>query len=221
MGNLNISPLTKVILSIVVSILILVAIGAGLLWPQYQNYQSLQQQKMDADSQLVAAKSLLDKRTSLKNDQPKLLAAIEDQKEQVPDEAGLSEVVRSLQDIAYDNGHWMTTISNSEPAQIEGEVFNAWDVTVTVEGTWLDTIGYLRDLRDMPRQVRILSVTTGLSPKLALTNRAKVHWNPGTYACRTDIVCRLYYIPEANLAKAAKDASKKTPVKAAAQGGAK
>lgn len=199
MNKVTLSVVAKVSLIIAGCLILVAVVGVGLLLPQYDKFVQIEQDRLDTEAQLLAAQTLLSRRTELKNNEADLLADISAQKEQVPDEPGISEVVRSLQDIAYDNGHWMTNVSNEEPTQAEGEKFNAWNVTITVEGTWLDTISYLRDLRDMSRKVRINNVTTSMAGKLNETNRSINHWDPGKYACVTTIECTVYYIPPENM----------------------
>lgn len=223
---MKLTPVIRVVIAIISCIALVVVVGVGLLYPQYNKFTKLHKDQKQAQADLLVARTLLNSRIEIQRKQAKLQNDLMLQKEAIPDQAELSNVVRQLQTMAYENNHWMVKINNTYPTSIEGAKYNAWTMDVVVEGTWLDTITYLRDLRDMKRQVRITSVKSSLAEDLTTNGgsapRVLKHWNLGSSPCRTTITCEVYYIPPVNLKTSTSAAgTKKTTAPAPVAGGAK
>lgn len=205
------TPQIKVALIIAATVLLVVGLAAAALYPQYNKAQAFTKQKSDLQSSLLSARTVLAYRTQLKNNHVAMQRQIANQKAEVPDDANLTAVIRQIQNMAYENNHWMTSIKNTNPVATEGVKYNSWDCEIILEGNWLDTLSFLRDMRDMKRQVRVSKVqfdrATDLRGGSTIANRVIKHWDPEAYPVRTTITATLYYIPEGNINKPAPTAA--------------
>jgi len=223
---MRLSPRVKVALIIAGCVLIVLGVAAGALYPQYKKSTVLKQEKLGAQADLLAARTLLAGRTQLAKESDRLAIDTSNQKAEVPDSAQLSDVLRQIQDMAYENNHWMVNITNTDPVTTEGVKYLSWDTEISLEGNWLDTLSFLRDLRDMNRQVRVTNVSstriTAIRGGAAVANRVAKHWDPAAYPVKTIVKARIYYIPESAVFSAASTSTAPASTSAATtQGGAK
>lgn len=213
---MKLTPQIKVALIIAGALIIVLGLAAATLYPQYIKAQSAEQEITNLQTTLVSARTLLAYRTQLQKNSSTLERSIAVQKQQVPDSAELSSILREIQDMAYENNHWMTAIKNTDPIVTEGVKYNSWDIEITLEGNWLDTVSFLRDLRDMKRQVRVNNVTfdriTDIRGGNRIANRVIKHWDPEAYPVRTVIKATAYYIPAKSQDAAAKTQPAQQPV---------
>ncbi len=211
---MKLSPQIKVALIIAGTLLLVVSLAAIALLPQYNKYQQLNTEKEQYQSNLLSARTVLASRTQLKQNNVALQNAIKQQKDAVPDNAKLTSVIRQIQNMAYENNHWMTSIKNTDPIATEGVQYNSWDCEIVLEGNWLDTLSFLRDLRDMKRQVRVSKIdfqrAVDMRGKNDISNRVTKHWDPEAYPVRTTITATLYYIPKGNVESSTKKVIKAT-----------
>ena len=211
---MKLSPQIKVALIIAGTLLLVVSLAAIALLPQYNKYQQLNTEKEQYQSNLLSARTVLASRTQLKQNNVALQNAIKQQKDAVPDNAKLTSVIRQIQNMAYENNHWMTSIKNTGPIAAEGVQYNSWDCEIVLEGNWLDTLSFLRDLRDMKRQVRVSKIdfqrAVDMRGKNDISNRVTKHWDPEAYPVRTTITATLYYIPKGNVESSTKKVIKTT-----------
>lgn len=206
---MNPNPRLKLALVIIASILIVALAAAVLIWPAIQRASETRDLQVDAETQLLAARTQLAARKKFATQQEEMQAALKLQKEQIPEEAELSDVLRSIQNLAYKNEHWLFNIMNTDPIETEGEACRTWEARFTVEGSWLNTLDFLRDLRDMGRQIRVTEVVFDRATELrGNTNpaaRVVKHWNPEAYPMRTAITCEFYFISDEAVDQEIKD----------------
>lgn len=223
---MKLTPQIKVALIIAGAVIIVLGLAAASLYPQYNKVQRLKTEKTQLETNLLSARTVLASRTQLKKNSPALQKQIAQQKAQIPDSAQLTTVIRQIQNMAYENNHWMTAIKNTDPISTDGVKYNSWDIEIVLEGNWLDTLSFLRDMRDMKRQVRVNKVTfdraTDIRGGSNPVTRVIKHWDPEAYPVRSTINATVYYIPKENINKPAPSADKGTTTQSAnAQGGAK
>ncbi|MBK5211124.1 MAG: type 4a pilus biogenesis protein PilO [Coriobacteriia bacterium] len=223
---MKLSPRIKVALVLAGCFLIVLGVVAGTLYPQYKKSTVLKQEKLNAQADLLAARTLLAKRTQLAKESGQLAIDTANQKAEIPESAQLSDVLRQIQNIAYENNHWMVNITNTDPVTTVGMKYLSWDTEISLEGGWLDTLSFLRDLRDMNRQVRVTNVAftrlTGIRGGSAVPNRVAKHWDPEAYPVKTIIKVQIYYIPQSSVLSAASASTAAASTSAATtQGGAK
>ena len=196
---MKLTPQIKVALIIAGAAILVLGLAAATLYPQYNKAKAADAEKEELQTNLVTARTLLAYRTQLQKNSLVLKRSIAIQKEEVPDSAELTSILREIQNMAYENNHWMTSIKNTDPVITEGVKYNSWDIEITLEGNWLDTVSFLRDLRDMKRQVRVNKVTfdraTDLRGGDQIAKRVVKHWDPEAYPVRTAISATVYYIP--------------------------
>lgn len=206
---MNPNPRLKLALVIIASILIVALAAAVLIWPAIQRASETRDLQVDAETQLLAARTQLAARKKFATQQEEMQAALKLQKEQIPEEAELSDVLRSIQNLAYKNEHWLFNITNTDPIETEGEACRTWEARFTVEGSWLNTLDFLRDLRDMGRQIRVTEVVFDRATELrGNTNpaaRVVKHWDPEAYPMRTAITCEFYFISDEAVDQEIKD----------------
>lgn len=226
---MKLTPQIKVGLFIAGLVIALLGLAAATLYPQYAKAQKLKAEKEQLQTQLLSERTVLARRTQLEKDSPELEKKAAQQKAQVPMDAQLSAVIRKIQTLAYDNHHWMTSIKNTEPVSTKGVKYNSWDCEITLEGNWLDTLTFLKQLRDMDRKVRVNNIDFSRAIDLrnndSIPNRVAKHWDPEAYPVRTVITATLYYIPQENMTTASTSSAQSstaptTSSTTAAQGGA-
>lgn len=200
---MKLSPQVKIALVIAGAFIFVCGLAVVALLPQYNKFSQFDAEKEQYQSNLLSARTVLAARTQLKANNASMQSAIKQQKEAVPDKAELTSLIRQIQNMAYENNHWMTNIKNSDPITTEGVKYNSWDCTIVLEGNWLDTLSFLRDLRDMKRQVRVSKIdfqrATDIRGKNDIAYRVAKHWDPEAYPVRTTITATLYYIPKENV----------------------
>lgn len=202
---MKLSPQLKIALIIAAVSFFVVGLAVLALLPQYNKFQQYNFEKEQYQSNLLSARTVLASRTQLKQNYASLQNDVIQQKSAVPDNARLTSVIRQIQNMAYENNHWMTSIKNTDPISTEGVLYNSWDCEIVLEGNWLDTLSFLRDLRDMKRQVRVNKVDfqriTDIRNGEPLAKRVVKHWDPEAYPVRTTVTATLYYIPKDNVGK--------------------
>lgn len=226
---MKLTPQIKVGLFIAGLALALAGLAAATLYPQYAKAQKLKAEKEQLQVKLLQERTLLARRTQLEKESPELRKKAAEQKAQVPQDAQLSAVLRQIQTLAYNNHHWMTNIKNTVPVSTKGVKYNSWDCEITLEGNWLDTLTFLRQLRDMDRKVRVNNIdftrAIDLRNNDSVPNRVVKHWDPEQYPVRTVITATLYYIPQENVTTTSNSSAQPstaptTSSTTAAQGGA-
>lgn len=206
---MNLSPRVKIALIIAGCVVLVGSVAFALIYPQITKSASLEVKQKSAESELREARATLAARTTLAANSEKTKAALAEQKAKVPQGAEIANVLRTIQDMSFENNHWLFEITNDVPETTEKTFYNTWESKIVIEGSWLDTVSFLRKLRDMDRQVRVTAVDFtrltnirgGVNPP---PNRVIKHWDPEEYPVRTSITCDFYFIPE----KSVKDSMK-------------
>lgn len=197
---MKLAPRLKLVLMIVVSLLIVVGVATALIYPAALQSAVISKQQEQAEQDLLAARTTLAARKKYATQEAEMNSALEGQKEQIPQDSELSDVLRSIQNLAYKNKHWLFDIANTDPIETEGKPFRAWEARFTVEGSWLNTLDFLKDMRDMGRQVRIKEVVfdraTDLRGTPDVAARVVKHWDPEAYPVRVSIICEIYYLSD-------------------------
>lgn len=205
---MNLNPRVKISLIIAGSVLIVGAAAFALIYPQITKSTNLAVEQAAAESNLLKARALLATRTALASNSAKTKSELAMQEAKVPQTAEIATVLRTIQDMAYENNHWLFEISNTAPETTKDTFYNTWESKIVVEGSWLDTLSFLRKLRDMDRQVRVtqvdLSPVTTIRGGGTIANRVAKHWDPEEYPVRAVITCNFYFIPEESVKESMK-----------------
>ncbi|MEI8081935.1 MAG: type 4a pilus biogenesis protein PilO [Actinomycetes bacterium] len=160
---MKIGPREQVILVIVGLLVVLVAVAALLVWPQYQKQKALDVQIATAEQQLKTAQTLLAQRQEIKNRtavtdaQWLKLAAL------VPQNPDLPSLIIELQDAAFASGVQIVSIAPSDPTNTGGH----WTIPLEIRfvGTWADTVDYMKSINKLNRGLREVSFVTATAPE--------------------------------------------------------
>lgn len=197
---MNMNPRTRIALIIGLSVLLVVALGFALIYPQITKASKLETQQIKAEQDLLKMRQVLAERTALSKKEAELKEEQARLESRVPQNAELSTVIRRLQDLAFENEHWLFDLNNSDPVKTEGVAYNTWEARYTIEGSWKNTLDYLKELRDMDRQVRVKQIVFQRAIDLhggsQIPPRVIKHWNLGAYPVRTQITCDIYFISD-------------------------
>lgn len=197
---MNLTPRLKLVLIIAVSFIVVMGATAALIYPVILRTASIVIEQAFAEQELLDARTTLAARKKFATQEDQMRDDLEAQKEQIPEESELSDVLRSIQNLAYKNDHWLFDIANTDPIETEGEAALAWEARFTVEGSWLNTLDFLQEMREMGRQVRFKEVVferaTDLRGAPDVAARVVKHWDPEAYPVRVSITCEIYYLPE-------------------------
>lgn len=150
---MKLSPTNELILGIVI-IAVLVAAAVGfLIVPQYFAIMDTRAKIDQADKDIQAAQNLLTMRQSAKNKAAATQAELMSLQNMIPDDPQLPTLIIGLQDIANAAGVDFVRVAPDPPAAKDG--YSAIPVTVSIKGSWTDTIDYMTRLEKMERQVRV------------------------------------------------------------------
>jgi type IV pilus assembly protein PilO len=157
---MKIGPREQLILVVVGLFVLLAAIAALLVWPQYQKQQSLDAQIAAAETQLQTSKTLLAQRQQIKN----RTAATDAQWLQlatlVPENPDLPSLIIEIQDVAFASGVQINAITPAEPAASADKSYVVVPLQVGIVGTWADTVDFLKNLNKLNRGIREVSYTS-------------------------------------------------------------
>ncbi len=191
---MKISPRDRLIFTIAGAALLVLALIALLLYPQFRQLSALNAQVVEAQAQADAAKLQLDERRGFKDRAIETNAKWLRLMNQVPDTPDLPSLIIELQDIAFASGVQLVAV---QPADIVPlDTYTAVPVSVEILGSWADTVDYLQSLPKLDRGVRLNSVNvTVVGSAAELTRRdAKLP----SYAVDTKINMQAYLIPTAD-----------------------
>jgi Tfp pilus assembly protein PilO len=194
---MSISPRNRLIATIIVAAVIVIALVAGLIVPQLQWLGSLNAQVGEATARANAAKLQLAQRQAFKDRAIDTNAKWLRLMNQVPDNPDLPAFIIELQDAAFKSGVQLMTVTPSAPAP--KPTFAAVPVNVEVVGSWSDTIDYLESLMVLDRGVRLVNVNTKVTP----SGRSDIqNESLPPYAVDSVIGLETYLIPSATATSA-------------------
>lgn len=150
---MKIGPREQIILSVAVVVVVLLAIGAFLVWPQFQQLGALDQKISAAHADVSSAQALLAVRMQSKDRASETDAKWLRLSNLVPDGPDLPSFIVELQDAAFASGVQLVAVAPDAPKPTA--TYYVVPVQVTVIGTWADTVDYLQRLYKLNRGVRI------------------------------------------------------------------
>lgn len=201
---MKIGPREQIILAIAAVVIVILGIGAFLVWPQIQQLGDLDGKISVAQQQVTAAKQLYAVRVQSKNRAAETDAMWLRQSNLVPEGPDLPSLIVELQDAAFSSGVQLIAVTPAAPNA--SQTYYTIPMTMQVIGTWSDTVDYLQRLLKLNRGVRIVQSS---SVRTSNTEQAS-HENSTLpdYALLTNINLEAYMIP------ASQDSSATTPTAA-------
>ncbi|NTU71090.1 MAG: type 4a pilus biogenesis protein PilO [Coriobacteriia bacterium] len=190
---MSISPRDRLVITIVAAVLVLVALIAALVYPQFQQVRKLNTQVIEAEAQADAAKLQLEQRQGFKDRAIETNAKWLGLMNEVPETPDLPSLIIELQDSAYESGVQVISVTPTQPTQLTG--YAAVPISIEVLGTWADTVDYLQSLMKLDRGVRVVGTNVTVAGSGALPERrnSKVP----AYAVSSVISIETYLIPAA------------------------
>ena len=190
---MKIGPREQIILAIVGVVLVVVAIGAFLVWPQVQQLGAIDGQIATARADVASAQAMLQT-----VEQSKARASDTDAKwmrlaNLVPDGPDLPSLIVELQDAAFASGVQLLGVTPSNPVG-NGSYYTV-PIQVQVIGTWSDTVDYLQRLPKFNRGLRVVESSTARTTNDAV--KAQANATLPEYAESTTIKLEAYMIPVA------------------------
>jgi len=183
----------RILLVAIAVVVVLVAIGAFLVWPQVQKLGQLDTQIATANQDVAVAKGLLQQR-----EQTKQRAADTDAKwlrlsNLVPEGPDLPSMIIELQDTAFASGVQLIGVIPGAPVQGVGQSFWAVPIQLDVIGTWADSVDYLQRIIKLNRGLRIVEFTTKTTDNTR--ELTKENETLPDYAVHTVIKVEVYMVP--------------------------
>ena len=161
---MKIGPREQLILLIVGLAVVLAAVVALLVWPQYQKQKSLDAQITTAEQQLSASRALLAQRQTIKNQAATTDAQWLRLASLVPENPDLPSLIIDLQDAAFASGVQIVAMNPGEPTESADKSYVIIPLGLSIAGTWADTIDYLKRIQKLPRGLRESSFTAVVTP---------------------------------------------------------
>jgi Tfp pilus assembly protein PilO len=190
---MKIGPREQIILAIVAVVVVIVGIGAFLVWPQIQQLGQLDGKIATAQDDVNSAKQLYAVRVESKNRAAETDAKWLRQSNLVPEGPDLPSLIVELQDAAFSSGVQLIAVTPSTPTG--SPTYYTIPITMQVIGTWSDTVDYLQRLLKLNRGLRIVQ-----SSSVRTDNTAQATHENSTlpdYALLTNITVEAYMIPAA------------------------
>lgn len=144
-----------------------------------------------ANVEVQAAEALVKQRQDAKVQAAETQARLLRLANQVPDAAEMPSLIIGLQDAANESGLLFVKVA-PEQSLTSGGSFSALTLALTVKGTWNDLIEYLSRVREMTREVRVLTIRISPAPVSDLDQREDL--------LSTDIILNAYTMPSVPVA---------------------
>ncbi|MEI7815133.1 MAG: type 4a pilus biogenesis protein PilO [Coriobacteriia bacterium] len=158
---MKIGPREQLILVIVGLFVVLAAIAALLVWPQYQKQRLLDGQIASAEQRLSASRALLSQRQEIKNRTSATSAQWLELASLVPENPDLPSLIIDLQDAAFASGVQIFDITPAEPTVAADYVTIPLDISI--RGTWADTVDFTKSVVKLNRGLREESFSAKLA----------------------------------------------------------
>jgi Tfp pilus assembly protein PilO len=194
---LNISPRDRLIVTIALAVVVVVALVAFLVYPQVQQVGKLSTEVTQATAEAQAAKLQLEERQAFKDRAVETSAKWLRLQNQVPDNPDLPAMIIELQDTAFKSGVQVVTVTPTVPVEDElAPGVSKIPVTIEVIGSWTDTVDYMESLFRLDRGLRVVNVTSRVTENLEVEDKrnAPIH----SYGVDSVIVLEAYVIPSAS-----------------------
>ncbi|TLM99258.1 MAG: hypothetical protein FDZ75_00515 [Actinobacteria bacterium] len=195
----NLSPRNKLLALVAVAVVVVAALAAILVFPQFGSLSSIDTEIETAKQQSAAASTLLEQRRQIKDQAAVTDAALVQLQNAMPENPEIPSLIVALQDEATAAGVRMTSVKVAEP--VAGASFVSLPLDLITVGTWADTIEFTQQLRKLDRQLRIVGLKTALAGEQQVTE-AKLSVPP-YYQVTSIVTIEAYSVPAAPAASSA------------------
>lgn len=173
---MKLSMRNQIILAIAGVVALTLAVTFLVIWPQFQKLGQLGEEVKAQDQEIVAARTLLDRRIEARDNAARTSAELILQSNRVPDAPELPALIIEIQDAAEAAG---LTFERVTPKADSGDLgtYTAYQAELRLIGRWADYIDFMRRLGKMTRGVRVLQTDI---------QRQDVPSTPGTATVTTE-----------------------------------
>ena len=191
---MTLAPRDRLIITIAVAVIIIVALVAFLVYPQYQRWSSLNAQVLAATQQADVARLQLQERQGFKDRAIETSAKWLRLENQVPENPDLPSLIIELQDTAFKYGVQVALVTPSTPAP-DDAASGVTKIPVQIEifGSWADTVDFLEALMRLDRGLRVTDFASARTSDANVAARRNVPLH--AYAMDTNISMETYVIP--------------------------
>jgi type IV pilus assembly protein PilO len=161
---MKIGPREQFILVVLGLVIVLAAVAALLVVPQYQKQKALDAQIASAEQQLQASKTLLAQRQEIKNRTAATDAQWLELASLVPENPDLPSLIIELQDLAFASGVQIIAIAPGEPIESADKSYVIFPLEVRIWGTWADTVDYAKNINKLNRGLRETNFSAAVAP---------------------------------------------------------
>lgn len=168
---MKIGPREQIIVSAVAIVVVILAVAAFLVWPQFQRNAGLDAEIAKAKAEVEGSKALLATREASKDRAAETDARWLRLANLMPEGPDLPSLIVELQDAAFASGVQLVSVKPDAPKS--GATYYTIPIEVQVIGTWADSVDFLQRIMKLNRGVRIvesLSKRTDNSEQAAREN---------------------------------------------------
>ena len=188
---MRIAPRTQFILVVVGMVVLLIIVGALVVWPQYRTLGVMDAKIADADKEVALQKTRLAQREEIKDRAAQTDAKWLRLANEVPDSPDLPALIIELQDLAFSTGVQLTAITPATPTASKDGTYFTIPIKLTVIGTWADSVEFMQKLNKLYRGIRTTDAKT------ALYSGTTANPTLPNYAVTNDLDIEAYLIPPA------------------------
>jgi type IV pilus assembly protein PilO len=188
---MKIGPREQIIVAGVAVVVVIVAVVAFLVWPQFQRNGELEGQIAKAKTEVESSKALLATREASKDRAAETDARWLRLANLMPEGPDLPSLIVELQDVAFASGVQLVGVTPADPAA--GATYYTIPIQVQVIGTWADTVDFLQRIMKLNRGVRIVESATTRTDNSE--QAARENETIPDYAEKTTIKLESYMMP--------------------------
>lgn len=206
---MKLSMRNQIILAIAGVVVLALVVILLVIWPQFQRLGQLADEVRAQDEEIVAARTLLDRRIEARDNAARTSAELILQSNRVPDSPELPALIIEVQDAAEASGLTLERIAPDADAENLGD-FTAYQVQLEIVGRWADYIDFMRRMGKMTRGVRVLETDIQRDEQPATAGTATVSADTETEVIVTTVI-EVYTVNPSTGATAAPPAPAATP----------
>ncbi len=178
----NLPPYAKAIISVLPAVIVSVVVLIVLIMPKQKEIKTLDAKIDTQNNEIAASQSKAAKLDILKQENERLIARINELKEQLPEEKEISSLLKQVTDLGIAAG---LNIKSWKPGQkaahSSGIVFEI-PVSVDVEGTYHNLGYFLSSLTRLNRIVNITDMKLGSPKEVKGENLLSVSFKAATFS---------------------------------------
>lgn len=187
----NLPPYAKAIISVLPAVILSVVVFVVLIMPKQKEIKALNAKIDIQNNEIAASQSKVAKLSILKQENERLIARINELKEQLPEEKEISSLLKQISDLGIAAGLNIKSWKPGQKATHSSGIVYETPVSVDVEGTYHNLGYFLSSLTRLNRIVNISDMKIGSPKEVKGENLLSVSFKAATFSA----------IPEAEVEK--------------------